>query len=527
MDSTSPKWPGVEAGVQVRPRLRRAMFPPRAKRPTRHETNETRGVISGTPRCRTATRGVYARACPRIPIAVSTIGTERSPASSRRALGTLPRTSPYRRRLRKTHLVSYRKPKPSTETETQAIRHAAGVLFDRGFKQRSSIAPLVARLTRREGELRRARADILELQGLREQDAEEMEGVREDAAVSKAGFDEERETREKAEADRDEAHRQLEFLEGELEGVRASERALIEENKTLQVDLTTTTSSRDEFEAESRRVKDLNAALDVEASGLRAQLAELREKHAAALDDARRYRADAERQGERAGKLAAQTSAAMSEADKLRKWQDWAKSSEVTSLKSELETAKQERDMLTRDLQSRLAETRRVTAQNEEWGRDVKALRADLFAREGRLGRVEAELASVQRHAQKLETDLSVAKEQIARRQEELQVASMDGVRMRGKFETEKLKNQALVNSIRSQQYTETAELKTAHAHELEAARRDAAAAWRLAKELETRVLSQAKTAASNTLKFSNAMAIGRRLTGEDPKPPGTPLDLT
>jgi chromosome segregation ATPase len=309
--------------------------------------------------------------------------------------------------------------------------------------------------------------------------------------------------------------------------VRASERALIEENKTLQVDLTTTTSSRDEFEAESRRVKDLNAALDVEASGLRAQLAELREKHAAALDDARRYRADAERQGERAGKLAAQTSAAMSEADKLRKWQDWAKSSEVTSLKSELETAKQERDMLTRDLQSRLAETRRVTAQNEEWGRDVKALRADLFAREGRLGRVEAELASVQRHAQKLETDLSVAKEQIARRQEELQVASMDGVRMRGKFETEKLKNQSLVNSIRSQQYTETAELKTAHAHELEAARRDAAAAWRLAKELETRVLSQAKTAASNTLKFSNAMAIGRRLTGEDPKPPGTPLDLT
>jgi chromosome segregation ATPase len=305
--------------------------------------------------------------------------------------------------LRKTHLVSYRKPKPSTETHAQAIRHAAGVLFDRGFKQRSSIAPLVARLTRREGELRRARADILELQGLREQDAEEMEGVREDAAVSKAGFDEERETREKAEADRDEAHRQLEFLEGELEGVRASERALIEENKTLQVDLTTTTSSRDEFEAESRRVKDLNAALDVEASGLRAQLAELREKHAAALDDARRYRADAERQGERAGKLAAQTSAAMSEADKLRKWQDWAKSSEVTSLKSELETAKQERDMLTRDLQSRLAETRRVTAQNEEWGRDVKALRADLFAREGRLGRVEAELASVQRHAQKLE----------------------------------------------------------------------------------------------------------------------------
>ena len=178
-------------------------------------------------------------------------------------------------------------------------------MFDKGFKQRSSIVPLVARLTRREGELRRARADILELQGLREQDAEEMQGVREDASVSKAGFDEERETREKAEADRDEAHRQLEFLEGELEGVRASERALIEEGKTLRSDLTATAASRDAFEAESRRAKDLNVALDVEASGLRKQLEELRDKHAAALDDARRYRADAERQGERAGKLAA------------------------------------------------------------------------------------------------------------------------------------------------------------------------------------------------------------------------------
>ena len=148
-------------------------------------------------------------------------------------------------------------------------------MFDKGFKQRSSIVPLVARLTRREGELRRARADILELQGLREQDAEEMQGVREDASVSKAGFDEERETREKAEADRDEAHRQLEFLEGELEGVRASERALIEEGKTLRSDLTATAASRDAFEAESRRAKDLNVALDVEASGLRKQLEEL------------------------------------------------------------------------------------------------------------------------------------------------------------------------------------------------------------------------------------------------------------
>ena len=85
----------------------------------------------------------------------------------------------------------------------------------------------------------------------------------------------------------------------------------------------------------------------------------------------------------------------------------------------------------------------------------------------------------------------------------------------------------AQADAARSSAKAETAELKAAHAHELEAARRDAAAAWRLAKELETRVLSQAKMAATNTRKFSNAMAIGRRLTGDDPKPPATPLDLT
>ena len=65
--------------------------------------------------------------------------------------------------------------------------------------------------------------------------------------------------------------------------------------------------------------------------------------------------------------------------------------------------------MLTRDLQSRLAETRRVTTQNEEWGRDVKALRADLFAREGRLGRVEAELAAADADVRAAEAFLTAA----------------------------------------------------------------------------------------------------------------------
>ena len=35
-----------------------------------------------------------------------------------------------------------------------------------------------------------------------------------------------------------------------------------------------------------------------------------------------------------------------------------------------------------------------MTKQNEEWSTEIRALRADLFAREGRLGRVEAELAA-------------------------------------------------------------------------------------------------------------------------------------
>ena len=110
----------------------------------------------------------------------------------------------------------------------QSIRNAAGALFDRGFAQRSSIVPLIARLRERERELPQARAAVLQLRGLREQDAETMDGLREDAAVSKAGFDDEFAARTLAEQDRDEAHRQLEFLEGELEGVRTREVGLMD-----------------------------------------------------------------------------------------------------------------------------------------------------------------------------------------------------------------------------------------------------------------------------------------------------------
>ena len=106
----------------------------------------------------------------------------------------------------------------------------------------------------------------------------------------------------------------------------------------------------------------------------------------------------------------AKTTAAIDEAEKLRKWHDWAKASEVVSLQGELDVVKQERDMLQRDLQSRLAESRRLTTQNEEWAKDVKALRSDVFAREGKLGRCEAELAALNRSLKQSETELMVAR---------------------------------------------------------------------------------------------------------------------
>ena len=138
----------------------------------------------------------------------------------------------------------------------------------------------------------------------------------------------------------------------------------------------------------------------------------------------------------------------------------------MTALQGELDVVRQERDMLQRDLQARLAEMRRVTTTNEEHTKDLKALRADLFAREGRLGRVEAELAALQRSAQQVEIDLTVSKEQLERRKEELAKASMDNVKLRGQFESEKLRWQNTVNTIRATQQTDEEKARNQHARE-------------------------------------------------------------
>ena len=110
-----------------------------------------------------------------------------------------------------------RPPRPSPKT----LRNAAGHLFEQGNGQAQFMIPLKARVRKYEAEVKRARADILELQGLREQDRAEMDGLREDLAVCNAGYDAEREEKAAVEAARDEASKQLEFLEAELEGVRA------------------------------------------------------------------------------------------------------------------------------------------------------------------------------------------------------------------------------------------------------------------------------------------------------------------
>ena len=236
MDSTSTSWPGVEGAVQVR----------------------ARGASDPPPRRPFATR------------------------DTKIARG---RPSP----------LDARPPRPSPKT----LRNAAGHLFEQGNGQAQFMIPLKARVRKYEAEVKRARADILELQGLREQDRAEMDGLREDLAVCNAGYDAEREEKAAVEAARDEASKQLEFLEAELEGVRAEESALRADVKVKTEELSDLTSARDELDDEVRRLKELSNAREIECTKLRSQLSELREQHSVALDDARRYQAESERQGER------------------------------------------------------------------------------------------------------------------------------------------------------------------------------------------------------------------------------------
>ena len=305
------------------------------------------------------------------------------------------------------------------------------------------------------------------------------------------------------ESDRSLTNRTRAFPQAEL---RAEVKAKTEELKDL-------TASRDDSDDEVRRLKDMSNTQAIEAAKMRVQLEDLRGNYAKVSADAMKFRLQAETLEGNNGRLQAKTTAAIDEAEKLRKWHDWAKASEVVSLQGELDVVKQERDMLQRDLQSRLAESRRLTTQNEEWAKDVKALRSDVFAREGKLGRCEAELAALNRSLKQSETELMVAKEQSERRAEDTAKAALDAVKLRAKFEEEKLRQQATLLSIRSGHQKEMHEAKDTHAMEMMAARKDAQAAWTLARELEAKVLVQSGMLSKNQKDHVRAMRIGQRIT--------------
>jgi hypothetical protein len=445
---------------------------------------------------------------------------------------------------------------------------------------------LKARVARLEDELRLARGDVAEMRGLRLDDEAELNGLREDLEERTRGFEIECEEKEERIKERDELATQLEFLEAELDGVRAAEvsrldgllavrprsrvgrrfsrtsrrprrpsvfvlsvrslratrcathviesyRALTNrsyasrrppdffrpqaelraEVKAKTEELKDLTASRDDSDDEVRRLKDMSNTQAIEAAKMRVQLEDLRGNYAKVSADAMKFRLQAETLEGNNGRLQAKTTAAIDEAEKLRKWHDWAKASEVVSLQGELDVVKQERDMLQRDLQSRLAESRRLTTQNEDWAKDVKALRSDVFAREGKLGRCEAELAALNRSLKQCETELMVAKEQSERRGEDTAKAALDAVKLRAKFEEEKLRQQATLLSIRSGHQKEMHEAKDAHAMEMMAARKDAQAAWTLARELEAKVLVQSGMLSKNQKDHVRAMRIGQRIT--------------
>ena len=201
----------------------------------------------------------------------------------------------------------------------ESVRVKASEIVDWGFTQANTIPPLKAQI------LKLARSEINELNGVVESNAAEIEGLKEDLAVNIAGYDAEKAEKEERIRERDEANEQLEFLEGELEGVRAEETRLRAEVKSQGEELRDVTKNRDDLDDEVRRLKDLSNAREIEASKLRAQLSDLRQQHAVALSDAQRYMAEADRSRERVGTASAKASAAIEEAAKLRKWQDWAK----------------------------------------------------------------------------------------------------------------------------------------------------------------------------------------------------------
>jgi len=153
----------------------------------------------------------------------------------------------------------------------ESVRVKAADIVDWGFTQANTIPPLKSQIYKLDKELKRAKAEISELNGVVESNSAEIEGLKEDLAVNIAGYDAEKAEKEERIKERDEANEQLEFLEGELEGVRAEETRLRSEVKSQGEELRDVTKNRDDLDDEVRRLKDLSNAREVEASKLRAQ----------------------------------------------------------------------------------------------------------------------------------------------------------------------------------------------------------------------------------------------------------------
>jgi predicted nucleic acid-binding Zn-ribbon protein len=158
--------------------------------------------------------------------------------------------------------TSYARHVPLTRTRPrplffQALGSKVDAALDKGAADAKTIVQLNGRIKKLEGELKLARSEIKNLEGLGEMDRAEIEGLQEDLAVQSAGWEAECEEKEEAKAEaeqrtkeRDEANDQLEFLEGELEGVRAEEVALRAEVKSQNEELQDLTNARDDLDDE-------------------------------------------------------------------------------------------------------------------------------------------------------------------------------------------------------------------------------------------------------------------------------------
>jgi len=129
----------------------------------------------------------------------------------------------FERRRPRAHLIVHLPPSPPRPRPRQYIRDKIEVAFARADANEATIAPLKSRVARLEDDLRQARGDVAEMRGLRLDDEAEIKGLREDLEERTRGFEIECEEKEERIKERDELATQLEFLEAELDGVRAAE----------------------------------------------------------------------------------------------------------------------------------------------------------------------------------------------------------------------------------------------------------------------------------------------------------------